>query len=101
MIHRDVPRGVHQGVVPAPGVQLCPTPRCTSRRTSRRLANATQCSCTSRRRQCSWTRAEASSAFGVEVGRAMDTKARLLLVHEMIGVGGQKDRFGCEFTTFF
>jgi hypothetical protein len=48
-----------------------------------------------------WTRADASSMFGSEVGRAMDADVPLLLVHEMIGVGGQETRHGCEFSTFF
>jgi hypothetical protein len=48
-----------------------------------------------------WTRADESSMFGVEVGRAMDANVPLLLVHEMIGVGGQDIRFGCEFAKFF
>ena len=48
-----------------------------------------------------WTRANASSVFGSEVGRAMDAGVRLLLVHEMLGVGGQEARFGCEFAKFF
>eukprot|EP00966_Prymnesium_polylepis_P215674 4994258-Prymnesium_polylepis.1 len=48
-----------------------------------------------------WTRAEESSALGAEVGMAMDAGTRLLLTHEMIGVGGQQARFGCEFASFF
>jgi hypothetical protein len=30
----------------------------------------------------------------------MDAGIPLLLVHEMIGVGGQEGRFGCEFANF-
>jgi len=48
-----------------------------------------------------WTRAEKSRMFGEEVVRAMEAGARLLLVHEMVGVGGQEARFGCEFASFF
>ena len=48
-----------------------------------------------------WTRAEASAVFGAEVSRAMDADVPLLLLHEMIGVGGQETRHGCEFSTFF
>ena len=48
-----------------------------------------------------WTRPDASSMFGSEVGRAMDAGVKLLLAHEMIGVGGQESRFGCEFANFF
>ena len=36
-----------------------------------------------------------------EVRKAMDAGISILLVHEMIGVGGQEDRFGCEFGDFF
>eukprot|EP00966_Prymnesium_polylepis_P267435 6178255-Prymnesium_polylepis.1 len=39
--------------------------------------------------------------LGSEVGRAMDVAVRLLLAHEMIGVGGQQRRFACEFSVFF
>eukprot|EP00966_Prymnesium_polylepis_P188228 4362231-Prymnesium_polylepis.2 len=31
----------------------------------------------------------------------MGAGVRLLLAHEMIGVGGQETRFGCEFASFF
>jgi hypothetical protein len=48
-----------------------------------------------------WTRAEESRMFGLEVGRAMDAQVPLLLAHEMIGVSGQEARFGCEFAKFF
>jgi len=48
-----------------------------------------------------WTRADESSMFGVEVGRAMDADVPLLLAHEMIGVGSQAVRFGCEFASLF
>jgi len=48
-----------------------------------------------------WTRAEASRMFALEVRRAMDAGVPLLLVHEMIGVGGQETRYGCEFASFF
>jgi len=48
-----------------------------------------------------WTRGDASCMFGFEVGRAMDADIPLLLVHEMIGVGGQETRCGCEFASFF
>mmetsp|Transcript_35777 Transcript_35777/g.93992 ORF Transcript_35777/g.93992 Transcript_35777/m.93992 type:complete len:214 (+) Transcript_35777:439-1080(+) len=49
-----------------------------------------------------WTQGKASSMLGSEVGRAMDEQAMaLVLVHEMIGVGGQEDRSGCEFSTLF
>ena len=48
-----------------------------------------------------WTRADESSMLGVEVGGAMDAGVSLLLAHEMIGVGGQEARYGCEFAKFF
>ena len=48
-----------------------------------------------------WTRGNESSMFGDEVGWAMDADVSLLLAHEMIGVGGQDARFGCEFANFF
>ena len=48
-----------------------------------------------------WTRADASSMFALEVRRAMDADVPLLLAHEMIGVGGQEARYGCEFARFF
>eukprot|EP00966_Prymnesium_polylepis_P129950 3004960-Prymnesium_polylepis.4 len=48
-----------------------------------------------------WTRAEASSELGVEVGRAIEAGVPPLLVHEMIGVGGQEKRFGFEFAKLF
>eukprot|EP00966_Prymnesium_polylepis_P322666 7378912-Prymnesium_polylepis.1 len=48
-----------------------------------------------------WTRAQASNEFGLEVGMAMDETVRLLLTHEMNGVGGQEARYGCEFASFF
>ena len=34
-------------------------------------------------------------------GRVIDADVSLLLAHEMIGVGGQANRFGCEFSSFF
>lgn len=48
-----------------------------------------------------WTRGEGSEAFATEVTRAMADKVKLLLVHEMPGVGGQDKRFGVGFETFF
>jgi len=48
-----------------------------------------------------WTSAEASAALAEAVGRAMDLEIRLLLAHEMIGVGGQETRGGCDFGSFF
>ena len=48
-----------------------------------------------------WTCGERSAAFAAEVRHAMDSGVRLLLAHEMPGVGGQIDRHGVEFSTFF
>jgi len=48
-----------------------------------------------------WTRGRASEHFADEVRTAMKAGVRLLLVHEMPGVGGQESRHGVEFGTFF
>ena len=48
-----------------------------------------------------WTSGEESEKFADEVRGAMDAGTNILLVHEMIGVGGQEARFGCEFGDFF
>ena len=49
-----------------------------------------------------WTRGDGgSAALGEEVKRAMDLDMNVLLAHEMPGAGGQAERFGCEFGTFF
>ena len=48
-----------------------------------------------------WTSGEASAALAVAIGLAMDLEVRLLLAHEMVGVGGQEARGGCEFASFF
>eukprot|EP00966_Prymnesium_polylepis_P079438 1841373-Prymnesium_polylepis.1 len=42
-----------------------------------------------------------TSMFGSEVSRAMGVGVRLLLAHEMNGVGGQESCFGCEFAKMF
>jgi hypothetical protein len=48
-----------------------------------------------------WTRRHVSEAFAAQVRYAMRCHVRLLLAHEMTGVGGQAARHGCEFSTFF
>ena len=48
-----------------------------------------------------WTRGDGSAALGEEVKHAMDLGMNVLLAHEMPGIGGQAERFGCEFGTFF
>ena len=48
-----------------------------------------------------WTGGERSAAFAAEVKRAMDENVHLLLCHEMPGPGGQAERHGCSFDTFF
>ena len=48
-----------------------------------------------------WTRDQTSAQFAEEVLRAMALSKRLVLAHEMIGVGGSEARGGCEFSTFF
>ena len=48
-----------------------------------------------------WTSGAASDAFAQEVQLAMDAKKPLLLCHEMPGVGGQAERYGCSFELFF
>jgi len=47
-----------------------------------------------------WTRGQDSEAFGAEVMKAMDNGTRLLLAHEMPGMG-QDARYGVEFSSFF
>ena len=48
-----------------------------------------------------WTRGAASAALAEEVSAAMTEKVHILLAHEMVGVGGQAGRFGCDFSQFF
>ena len=48
-----------------------------------------------------WTNGETSAAFANEVKQAMEAGAHVLLAHEMMGVGGQEARHGCEFDSFF
>ena len=48
-----------------------------------------------------WTSGPKSDAFAQEIQRAMDAKVPLLLCHEMPGVGGQAERYGCPFDIFF
>jgi len=48
-----------------------------------------------------WTRGEASAAFGDVLQKAMEMDVHVQLAHEMCGVGGQEARFGCDFGTFF
>ena len=48
-----------------------------------------------------WTSGEASAALADEVRAAMDAEVPILLAHEMIGVGGQEARAGCDFGNFF
>ena len=48
-----------------------------------------------------WTSGADSDAFAEEVRTAMDLGLQILLVHEMIGAGGQEERCGCEFGDFF
>ena len=47
-----------------------------------------------------WTCGEASDAFADDVRRAMDSRAKLLLVHECPGLEDD-DRGACEFVDFF
>ena len=48
-----------------------------------------------------WTRGEASNALGAELSAAMDRGVNIVLAHEMVGIGGQEARHGCEFSAFF
>ena len=49
-----------------------------------------------------WTRgAAASAALEAQLVDAMGLGVRVLLAHEMPGMGGQEARFACEFSTFF
>ena len=48
-----------------------------------------------------WTRGDDSAALGKEVLEAMENGVTLLLAHEMPGIGGQAERSGVEFSTFF
>ena len=48
-----------------------------------------------------WRRGDLSEAFAEELMSAMDFGVRILLAHEMPGVGGQELRHACEFGTFF
>jgi hypothetical protein len=48
-----------------------------------------------------WTSGDASTTFAGEVALAMNEGVSILLAHEMIGVGGQEARHGCEFGDFF
>ena len=48
-----------------------------------------------------WTRGDSTEAFAADVLRAMKRGVRLHLAHEMPGVGGQVERHGVEFSTFF
>ena len=48
-----------------------------------------------------WTGGARSAAFAEEVSAAMEAKMPLLLAHEMPGGGGQDERHGVEFGTFF
>ena len=48
-----------------------------------------------------WTSGDASEAFAKEVARAMKNDVKLLLCHEMEGLGGQEARHGCLFDIFF
>jgi len=48
-----------------------------------------------------WTRGEESDALGQEVAKAMDAGVHVLLAHEMVGLGGQEARSGCDFGSLF
>jgi len=48
-----------------------------------------------------WTSGNKSASFAQEVERAKASNVHLLLVHEMPGIGGQAERGGCDFGTFF
>ena len=48
-----------------------------------------------------WTQGEASAALAAELMEAMENNVHVLLVHEMPGAGGQAERFGCAFASFF
>jgi len=48
-----------------------------------------------------WTRGEQSELLAIELDHAMDDNVHLLLAHEMIGLGGQENRHGCNFADFF
>ena len=48
-----------------------------------------------------WRSGDSSEAFAEELMSAMDLGVRILLAHEMPGVGGQELRHACEFGTLF
>jgi len=48
-----------------------------------------------------WTSGSVSAAFGEELMAALDAGVQLLLVHEMTGNGGQGERGGVPFESFF
>jgi hypothetical protein len=48
-----------------------------------------------------WTRGADTDALAGEVEEAIRIGIHILLAHEMPGTGGQEQRFGCEFGTFF
>ena len=48
-----------------------------------------------------WTSGDRSALFADEVHQAMDQGVRILLAHEMPGVGGQEARHAVAFSTFF
>ena len=48
-----------------------------------------------------WTGGARSAAFAEEVSAAMEAKIPVLMAHEMPGSGGQDERHGVEFGTFF
>ena len=48
-----------------------------------------------------WTSSERSARLASEVRLALDRKIRVVMAHEMPGVGGQSERHAVEFGTFF
>jgi len=48
-----------------------------------------------------WTRGAQSDVLAAQVTRAICLGVHLLLAHEMRGLGGQEERYGCDFALFF
>ena len=48
-----------------------------------------------------WTRPKESDALAAVISQAMNEDVHILLVHEMVGLGGQTERGACEFDLFF
>ena len=70
--------------------------------TTERLCDLPDCECfLVYLNSLTWTSGERSTAFAAEVKEAMRLGVRLLLAHEMPGIGGQAARHGVDFSTFF